>query len=252
MLAELEEVGLGKSKLEKYLAYVEKMGPALGEEIGKDRRPRPDGGGGTVTRAAATWEEAHEVLVELEGLRAGTRALTAARIGYTDQPTGLGNPEKGKGKGKGVCFEFRDTGRCSKQNCPYRHEKGKGKGKGGRGAPADNSKPNGGGEGQSPSQQAPAQPKAKAKAGAKPGENGQTGGVTNGKKHILCKHVKDPEKFGACPVGGKDCPYSHNRSKFDEKREVDQERWERRERRTEGTKERQRSRGRQGRARYGW
>ena len=49
--AELEEVGLGKTPLEKYLAYLEKVGPVSAEEIQKDRRPRPDKSGGSTSRA---------------------------------------------------------------------------------------------------------------------------------------------------------------------------------------------------------
>ena len=33
LLTELEECGLGKTELDKFLAYVAKMGPQLGEEI---------------------------------------------------------------------------------------------------------------------------------------------------------------------------------------------------------------------------
>ena len=42
--AELQEVGLGKSKLEKFLAYITKVGSPANETIRMDRRPRPDGG----------------------------------------------------------------------------------------------------------------------------------------------------------------------------------------------------------------
>ena len=80
-LRDKEECGLEMSELEKFLAYIEKMGPSLGEEIRKDRRPRPDNAGGATTRPPRTWEEAHEVLVELENLRAGTRAATQSRAG---------------------------------------------------------------------------------------------------------------------------------------------------------------------------
>ena len=52
-------------------------------------------------------------------------------------------PAQGKGKGennKGICYRFRDTGKCDRENCPYSHgknaapasNKGKGKGKRGR------------------------------------------------------------------------------------------------------------------------
>ena len=74
LIADLTECGRCKTGLELLLAYVEKMGPNLGEEVRKDRRPRPDGAGGTTTRAPRAWEEAHEVVVELEGIRAGTKS----------------------------------------------------------------------------------------------------------------------------------------------------------------------------------
>jgi hypothetical protein len=104
ILAELEESGLGKTEREKFLAYIEKLGSHLGEEIRKDRRPRPDGAGGTTTRDARTWEEAHFVVIELEGIKGGTKALSGIRSGgqggQWDQ-SGWQDPDKGKGKGKG-------------------------------------------------------------------------------------------------------------------------------------------------------
>ena len=77
--ADLEEVGLGISPLEKFLAYIVKVGPAHSETIRLDRRPRPDWSGGVTTRLPATWEEGHTVLCENEGVKAGSRAFTAAR-----------------------------------------------------------------------------------------------------------------------------------------------------------------------------
>ena len=74
-LADLEEVGLGRSELEKYLAYVEKIGASLSEKVRTDRRPRPDKDGSMVTRPPKTWEEAHAVVVEHETIHAGTKAL---------------------------------------------------------------------------------------------------------------------------------------------------------------------------------
>ena len=46
--ADLEEVGLGINKLEKFLAYIVKVGPPISETIRMDRRPRPDGAGVSV------------------------------------------------------------------------------------------------------------------------------------------------------------------------------------------------------------
>ena len=68
----LEKVGLPLSKREKFLGYVEKVTAKTGEEIRRDRRQYEENGG-SVIRLAETWEEAHEVLVELEGIRSGTK-----------------------------------------------------------------------------------------------------------------------------------------------------------------------------------
>ena len=59
--ADLEEVGLGKNKLEKFLNYITKIGPPLSDTIRLDRRPRSDGAGGMTTRPCETWEECHAV-----------------------------------------------------------------------------------------------------------------------------------------------------------------------------------------------
>ncbi len=66
--ADLAEVGLSKSPLEKFLAYIVKVGPPINETIRMDRRPRKDGSGGFTTRLPDTWEECHEVLCEIEGV----------------------------------------------------------------------------------------------------------------------------------------------------------------------------------------
>ena len=62
------------------LAYICKVGP-VSETIRLDRRPRRNADGTYTTRLPETWEECHEVLCELEGARAGTKALAAARAG---------------------------------------------------------------------------------------------------------------------------------------------------------------------------
>ena len=56
-LADLETVRLGRTARELYLAYIQKVGPAVGAEIRKDHRPWPDPvTGGTEARRVATWE----------------------------------------------------------------------------------------------------------------------------------------------------------------------------------------------------
>ena len=147
--ADLEECGLGLSPTEKFLGYIVKVGPPYSESIRMDRRPRPDGNGGIVTRLPETWEECHEVLVEHETIKAGTKAFNAARAaGLHQDPAGKGGGgqgnfqgglggKKGKGgkggkkgddrgpgggKGEKVCFQFRDTGSCSRGDvCPFDH-----------------------------------------------------------------------------------------------------------------------------------
>ena len=47
--ANLQDAGLGKTTLELYLAYLQKVGTEAAKEIRKDRRPRPDESGGTTT-----------------------------------------------------------------------------------------------------------------------------------------------------------------------------------------------------------
>jgi hypothetical protein len=115
--ADLDEVGLSKTPLEKFLGYIVKVGPPVNETIRMDRRPRKDGAGGFTTRLPTSWEECHEVLCEIEGVKAGSKAFLAARSAgqtggflgaqgghdsQTYQQGGFGDGNgKGKGKGKG-------------------------------------------------------------------------------------------------------------------------------------------------------
>ena len=85
-LSELEKVGLGKTRLEKYLSYLEKIGPHLSEKVRQSRELRDDGTGVMTLREPQTWEEAHSVVVEQEGIQAGTRAFShQMRGGATDR-----------------------------------------------------------------------------------------------------------------------------------------------------------------------
>ena len=62
-------------------------------------------------------------------------ALTHAAAAKGKGKKGKGKGGKGSGAGESICFEFRDTGKCSKPNCPYKHVRGSGgKSKGGKGA----------------------------------------------------------------------------------------------------------------------
>ena len=74
-LADRDSVGLGLNAKEALIQYFRKIGPALSRDVRRDRRFRPDGSGGNVFRAVATWEEAHEVVKEIEETNAGQKAL---------------------------------------------------------------------------------------------------------------------------------------------------------------------------------
>ena len=229
--AELVEVGLGKGKLDKFLAYLKKVGPGVSETIRLDRRPRSDGSGGLTTRLPDSWEECHQVLCELEGVKAGSRAFQSARAApqqpVDSQPFvgAVGNGKKGdKGAGKGKkdksdqpCFEWRDKGTCSRgDNCKFSHDvsvtgrhpsgalskaakaKAKAKAAAAKAQGQDQAGPfkgKGGGKG-NPSPKAKAKPKAKS---------------AKDKKKTLCKFVKQGKE---CPAGNS-CEYNHKHWLFD-------------------------------------
>ena len=113
-VTELELVGLGKNQRELLLGYLQKVGPQSASEIQKDVRTWTDADGQAVARRVATWEEAHKVLVELEGIQAGGRAL---RANYSLELAAFGGkgggPKGGATKGQGssekkVCWSMRD------------------------------------------------------------------------------------------------------------------------------------------------
>ena len=130
-LAELESVGLARNVRELMLNYLSKVGPALAAEIQKDMRAWPDGIGGFISRRASTWEECHDVCLELESLKQGGKALNsfpntsgpdlkdeADDEPAEDKPAGI------SARSKWVCYEFRDTGKCSwGAECGYSHNK---------------------------------------------------------------------------------------------------------------------------------
>ena len=76
-------------------------------EILKDRRFYPAPGGGEVQRQVSTWKEAHGVLVELEQLTEGSRALMAPL--HSDDPSCRGGRGNGKGR-RGRRGEQKDKG----------------------------------------------------------------------------------------------------------------------------------------------
>ena len=77
-LAELIRVGMKPHPQELFISYIGKIGRENATEVLKDKRMRDDGHGSAVNRPAKTWEEAHEVLVELENLHAETSAMSSS------------------------------------------------------------------------------------------------------------------------------------------------------------------------------
>ena len=63
-LLDLEEVGLGINQLEKFPAYIVKVGAPVSETIRMDRRLRLFPDGEMRSRLPETWEECHQVLCE--------------------------------------------------------------------------------------------------------------------------------------------------------------------------------------------
>eukprot|EP00435_Cladocopium_sp_Y103_P042487 s1035_g11.t1 len=95
-----------------------------------------DGKGGTIFRGVETWEEAHEVVKEIEETNAGQRALNNSTFVHgleKEKPKKEKKPDKVLAQGseliepsklKQVCFDTRDRGTCSKgKDCRYLHDK---------------------------------------------------------------------------------------------------------------------------------
>ena len=74
-IAELEEIGLGKTPRELFLSYLRKVGPVLQKEIRKDKRIWPKE---TELRAPRSWEEAHKVVLEYEQRDSTNRAQVSS------------------------------------------------------------------------------------------------------------------------------------------------------------------------------
>jgi hypothetical protein len=80
-VTELELAGLAKNERELLLGYLQKIGPQLAAEVQKDVRTWTNSEGQTVSRRVSSWEEAHRVHVEIEGIKASGRALIPAYAG---------------------------------------------------------------------------------------------------------------------------------------------------------------------------
>ena len=74
-LADRDGIGLGLNKTEGLIQKKQKIGPNLSKDVRRDKRFRLDGKGGNAFRGVETWEEAHEVVKEIEETNAGQRAL---------------------------------------------------------------------------------------------------------------------------------------------------------------------------------
>ena len=160
-VTELELKGLGRSERELLLAYLKRCGPAARTEVLKDRRAYPRVGGGEEVRQVKTWREAHRIVVELEQLMEGSRALLAAVNAPEMQEVaafegkgrlkgaGKGKAPAGSGKGetrprdgsggpprrrapdvamlpehlKQVCYQMRDQGKRGREGCKFDHDK---------------------------------------------------------------------------------------------------------------------------------
>ena len=137
-LADRDSIGLGLSSKEALIQYLRKIGPTMSKDVRRDKRFRPDGSGGTVFRSVATWEEAHEVVKELEETAAGQRALNNSTFAHgsgRDRPTKTKKADKIHAQDdvsgerlekelKKVCFDMRDRGTCSRgKECKYVHDR---------------------------------------------------------------------------------------------------------------------------------
>ena len=148
-LGEREQVGLGMTARENLIQYLRKIGDHLSREVRKDKRYRESSEGAREFRGVATWEEAHEVVQEIEAMNAGQRALQNSSLSMggpldansPEDSTGKRRHKKGNQQGqsgqeestlaldanakkKKVCFNMRDHGSCKNgDRCEYSHDK---------------------------------------------------------------------------------------------------------------------------------
>ena len=235
-VTELELAGLAKNQRELLLGYLQKVGPQWAAEIQKDVRSWTSADGETSVRRVATWEEAHKILVELEGVRAGGKALQSNySYGGKDPPSG-----KGRGQGKGgkqdgggqgsaaPCWDMLKSGTCHRGNdCRFSHDSRvladakakKGNSKGG-GVAASSPPPNndvyaGGKAGKKGGKKG--DKKGKGKGGGK-----EAGSKTGSPPTKGVSRVQFPDKVcweqlrsKSCSKG-KECRFSHDLGRFDD------------------------------------
>ena len=92
-IAELEEIGLGKTPRELFLSYLRKVGPVLQKEIRKDKRIWPKE---TELRAPRSWEEAHKVVLEYEQRESTNRAQVSSVYVAEETPRPRRQPKGGE------------------------------------------------------------------------------------------------------------------------------------------------------------
>ena len=126
-IAELEEIGLGKTPKELFLSYLRKVGPHLQKEIRKDKRIWPKE---AELRAPRSWEEAHKVVLEYEQRESTNRAQVSSVYVAEETPRPRRQPKGGEdsvlntdtGKGASrkskICFHFPQVDKCE-----YSHDK---------------------------------------------------------------------------------------------------------------------------------
>ncbi len=136
LTSEMDICGVGLSERQLLLGYLRKVGADHRREILKDRRlyPSPTGGPEAM-RAAATWREAHRILLEFDAIGAGTKALVAA-VGGLPAQTRTGKRKTGKGADADnappvnavdsplICFRAQDSGTCDRPSCTFSHDEG--------------------------------------------------------------------------------------------------------------------------------
>ena len=218
-LADRDGIGLGLNKTEGLIQYLRKIGPNLSKDVRRDKRFRPDGKGGNAFRGVETWEEAHEVVKEIEETNAGQRALNNST--FTHGPENKDRPKKEKkpdkvlvqgaeaadaGKLRQVCFDMRDRGTCARgKDCKYVHDK----------AVVDEARKKALRDKKSAgnSQERTSKHSSYRDDHKKEGKGaGKKGGKDKGKKESYGETDKKPCRFyntaGGCTRGSK-CPFSH-------------------------------------------
>ena len=105
------EVGFPVGGTEKFISYIQNIGPPVSEVVRFHSRPRTDEAGRITVRLPKAWEECHEALCELEQVRASSRALSVALAAgmqgtqplapsYDQNVGGQGDGKGKNGKGK--------------------------------------------------------------------------------------------------------------------------------------------------------